>query len=489
MNIDDAKNELISHLEKGREWLLITQTGKSFALVVGEIELACERGKILFGFPSDAGFQTWRVTDYKFEKQKIHFDLSKNFGAEKTKIELVPRVSAREFSESVELARIEKANKIARLIAASAPHIKLVRVSLKQENGRLAQIFIADSQDKQTLVLTDVSAALAPEIILTKAILELEKLRARRKNPIEKIWILAERKPARNLRKLLAMLKKNWSANIQIVEFSENGNKDLQTLSPFTVSDLWRGKPAKISPVENSNLSKTARKIIALAPKKIDAIFTKHGETLRFQGLPFVRVRRFGETEKVWFGTEARRQILNEKTFQEFSDLIENLKIHRRFDAPNQRHAFYTLAPEAGLEAVLRRDIRRLDANLILSPVYNQFRAGRDKIDLLALRKDGRLIVIELKTTADRAGVFQALDYWRKIEIERRAGNLQKAKIFVDAQIKNEPALIYHVAPMLAFDRDFKFMAQTVLPEIEIYRFDLNENWRENLRVLRREKI
>ncbi|MGI8467642.1 MAG: hypothetical protein ACR2N3_04245 [Pyrinomonadaceae bacterium] len=488
MNTDDAKNELIFHLEKAREWLLINGAEKSFALTNDEIELAFERGKILLSFPSDRGFQTWRVTNYKFEKQKIHLNLSRNFGVEKAKIELAPRVSADEFSETTELARIEKTNKIARLIIENQPRAKLVRVSLKKENGRLAQIIFENPQGSQIAVFVDVSGTLASERILTTAILEAEKLRGRKKNPIEKIWILAERKSARNLQKLLALLKQNWQASVQIIEFSEKENKNPQPLSHLTISDLWRAKPSKISAVENSILSETARKIIAFAPKEIDAIFTNRGETLRFQGLPFARIRKLGDAEKAWFGVEAKRQSLNEKTFEEFLELIENLKIYRRFDTPNKRHAFYALAPEAWLESILRRNIKRLDANLILSPIYNQFRAGRDKIDLLALRKDGRLIVIELKTSADRASVFQALDYWREIEIERRTGNLQKAEIFGDAEIKREPTLVYLAAPLLAFDRDFKFLAQTVSPEIEIYRFDLNQNWREKLRVIRQEK-
>ena len=49
--------------------------------------------------------------------------------------------------------------------------------------------------------------------------------------------------------------------------------------------------------------------------------------------------------------------------------------------------------------------------------------------------------------------------------------------------------LVYLVAPMLSFHKDFRFLAQTIAPEIEIYRFDLNEYWRRNLKVLRREEI
>ena len=124
-----------------------------------------------------------------------------------------------------------------------------------------------------------------------------------------------------------------------------------------------------------------------------------------------------------------------------------------------------------------------------MSPLYNQFRAEKDKIDLLALHRDGRLIVVELKVSPDREMIFQAADYWRKIELQRKSGNLQKAKIFGDLEIADAPTICYLVAPALSFHRDFDFLAKTVSKEIEIYRFDINENWRESLKVLRREKL
>ena len=492
MSLDEARNELISFFGKSREWLLITPTGKSLALTSDEIELAAERGKILFSFQTAQGFQTWRVVNFKFEKQKIYLDLSRNFGTETTEIEIVPRASVAEFAAAVELARIEKATKIAKLIVEKRPALKLIRVALKHENGRLAQIFVENSGDAQTAVFTDVSGTLTAERILTTAIIELEKLRARKRKPVEKIWILAERKIARNLQRLLVLLKRNWKAGIEIYEIFSDESKKQNLLSEplpnLEMNDLWRGKTAQVSALENKLSSDLSKKITALAPENIDAIFTARGETVRFAGLPFVRLRNLGGAEKAWFGIETKRQILNENTACEFAELLDNLKIHRRFNAPNKRHAFYTLAPEAWLESILRRDISRLDANLILSPLHHQFRAGRERIDLLALRTDGRLVIIELKAAADREMIFQAADYWRKIESERRTQRLQKAKIFGDLEIKDEPALIYLVAPMLEFHHSFRFLATTIAAEIEIYRFDINQNWRENLRIVRQEK-
>jgi len=488
---EKLQDEIQNCLDSQTEWLLVHSGGKTFALQNTEIEISFERGKILFGFLDDKGFQTWRINDYKIENGEILLNLSRNFGKDTEKIKLVPRVSAAELSATVELARLEKANEIAGVIAENIRGARLVRVELNEENGRFAQIIFERANGRQTAVLADVSATLTPEILLSSAILWLVKLQNRRKKPVETVWILSEKKQAKNLQKLHALLKENWKERIFIKEISRKGAKaqreeSLIKLSSLEISQLWKSKSKYIQLAENPQISETARKIIALSPDKIDLIFSWHGETLRFLGLPFARVRKVFDTEKAWFGIERDRVILSEENWKDLLELIENLENYRAFDSPNKRHAFYHSAPEAWLEAVLRRNIKLLDANLILSPLYHQFRAERDKIDLLALRRDGRLVVIELKVAPDREVIFQAADYWRKIELQRRTGNLQKIKLFGDLEISDKPALVYLVAPTLSFHRDFEFLAGTISPEIEIFRFDLNENWRETIRVLQR---
>ena len=500
MNLKDTFTEIKDLLKLHNEWLLIHSSGKTFALQKDEIQLNFERGKILFSFLDDKGFQTWRVVEFKEKKSEILLELTRNFEKEREKIRLVPRISAKELDESIELARLEKANKIASMLVSEIENIKLVRVALNKESGRFAQIFFENLSGKQTAALADVSDTATPEILVSTAILWLAKLQRRKKKPIETVWILAEKKLLKKVRKLHALLRENWKEHIKLWEISnfrfqisdskiQNPKSGIIECSPLEIHHLWREKPKKISLTENTNKSQTAQEIIKLAPEKIDVLFTRQGETLRFEGLPTARVRKTLGAEKCWFGIEREKRILNEKSREDFFDLVENLETYRRFDSPNKRHALFELAPEAWLEAILRRNIKRLDANLILSPLYNQFRAEAGKIDLLALRTDGRLIVIELKVAPDREMIFQAIDYWRKIELNRRKGNLQQAKLFGDLLIADAPTICYLVAPTLSFHRDFNFLAQTVAPEIEIYRFDLAENWRENLRVLRREKI
>jgi hypothetical protein len=235
--------------------------------------------------------------------------------------------------------------------------------------------------------------------------------------------------------------------------------------------------------------SETALKLIELAPGNIDIVYSRAGETLRFMGLPFARVRSLLSKEKAWIGVNKVRRILTAENWNEAVDLVRDLEKYRSASSENIRHEFYRTSPEAWLESILRRDIRQLDANLILSPIYNQFRASNDKIDLLALRRDGRLVVIELKTQPDREMVFQAADYWRKIELQRRRGILREADLFDGRQILDKPVLVYLVAPALSFHRDYELFARALSPEIELWRFELRENWRREIKVLARREF
>jgi hypothetical protein len=224
---------------------------------------------------------------------------------------------------------------------------------------------------------------------------------------------------------------------------------------------------------------------------------SRRGETLRFHGLPFARVRRVLHQERVWFGLDAsKRKLLDDETTGDWEKLLSDLIEHRHAHAAARHHALYRQAPEAWLESILRRDITRLDPGLRLAPLHAQFRAaqaraaaGSRPVDLLALRRDGRLAVIELKVSEDREHVLQGADYWRRVETYRRQGAIRRARLFEDAEISDEPPLLYLVAPALSFHRSFRGLARALRTEIELYRFDLNEDWRAGVRVIRRERV
>lgn len=480
-------DELRSLIDGHFEWLLVREGGRSFPLNCGELDIEVLDGKTLFGFPDDSGFHTWRLNGFVIEGSEIELDVAGAFGRDRQAIRLIPRTPAAELSAEIELARLQKANEIGRMIAESYYGTRLERVALNADNGRLAQITFA-RDGKYFAAIADVTGKLNAETMAAAAILWFEKLSTRKKKPILDIWIIAERRPARNLQKLLALFTPRWKSVITVVEVSRKADPPrLVELPTSTIRELWRERPRKLVLPVDPRPGETAASIIALSPGNIDIVYSKQGETLRFNGLPFARIRTVLGRERAWFGIGPNRPLLSAENADQLASLVTELELHRSASPPNRRHRLYRAAPEAWLESILRRNVKLLDDNLILAPIYNQFRSSNDKIDLLALRRDGRLVIIELKTKPDREMIFQAADYWRKIELQRRRGILAAADLFGGREIIDRPSLVYLAAPALSFHRDLELFAAAIDPEIEIWRFELHEKWRGAVKVVGRQ--
>jgi hypothetical protein len=469
------------------EWLAVRENRRSLPLRLDEMELTDLGSRHLFGFIGDEGFRTVRIVRFETEGDEIVLHVVSRVGRTEETLRLIPRESAASLAANIEIARLKKANEIADILKNSFLDLRPVRVSLSSANGRIAHITFAEKTGSEKGVISDVTSTVTHESLMASALDWLEKLRQRKKRPISEVWIAGEKKQSRNLQKLLAAFNPAGKASIRIVEIDRTGTEPKATiLRQQTLSDLWREKPKKLVLPSEIELSETARSIIAHSPEKIDVILSRNGETLRFRGLPFLRVRRMTGQERAWFGLERDRKPLTDATREQFHDLLDELHRYRDPAPPAKRHDLFRLGSEAWLESILKRNIKLLDPNLILSPIYNQFRTSADKIDLLAIRRDGRLVIIEVKTSPDREMIFQAVDYWRKIELQRRKGILAEARLFGDIPILDAPTLIYAVAPALSFHYDFERHARLLSREIELWRWELHEDWRNQIKVIRR---
>lgn len=475
--------DLHAALESHFEWLAVYAEGRTFPLRRDEIELENTAGKTLIGLHGDKGFRTWRVNGIEMDGSEIVLDVSGKFGAEKQTVRLIPRTPAAELAREIELARMLRATAIANLVEPNFPDLRLVRVSLNEPGGRLAHIIAEARGGKQIAVLADVTEKVGPETIMVAAFTWLHRMNARRKKPIDSVWIIAPKKQASALRRLHTLLNRGARSAVTIIEIKDDR---LSPLDEWTLSSLWREKPRQLSIPSEVRQSRSATALVKLMPEKIDVIRSKQGETVRFHGMPFARVRTMMGKERAWFGTESKRRPLDRENFEDLEKLISEMDAFRRFESPVPRHEFYRASSEWWLESILKRDIQKLDANLILSPIYNQFRSSTDKIDLLALRRDGRLVIVELKTSPDREMAFQAADYWRKIELQRRRGILAKARLFGEMEIIDKPALVYLVSPALSIHRDVSRFSRMLAPEIEVWMFELHESWRKEIKVIAR---
>ena len=293
--------ELRERLSAIHEWLLIREQGKTFPLYSTEIEINDNGGKLHFGFLDDKGFHNWRLNHAEVQGTELAIDVAGAFAQGQETFRLVPRTPAAELALELELARLQLANDIANLIVDSFPVVRLGRVALSADNGRLAQIAFEDEDKTPLAAIADITAKLAPEVILTHSILWLEKLASRKKNPVRKLWVIAEKRQARALQKLQGLLTDHRKDSLAIHAVDRKSDPPrLLELSSRSVRELFREKPPKLILPASIETTNTAQRIIALAPDAIDIVVTRQGETLRFNGLPFARVRTMLGTEKAW---------------------------------------------------------------------------------------------------------------------------------------------------------------------------------------------
>ncbi len=94
---------------------------------------------------------------------------------------------------------------------------------------------------------------------------------------------------------------------------------------------------------------------------------------------------------------------------------------------------FIRSIPEGWLESQVRAHPETIDASLRSVPIYGQVPifsgAERGVIDLLGIDHTGRLVVIEIKATADLQLPFQALDYWLRVRKHLRRRGFRAARL------------------------------------------------------------
>ena len=489
-------------LQQHAEWLFVSSNGETQSLRRSEIEITISHSRLLLSCWTEKGTRTYRILSWHWNGQTLVFEASRKFGAEQTRLELVPRASATAIAATIRAARQMRCERLAQLAADWQRATTVERCALSPgtrvgQPGRYARILLRWKGERIAVSGPVVSGQPSSvDAFLSSTLLWFTSTRDRIRPPfIEQLWLILSNDLAKPACYRIALLRESLKRVITILVVDD----ELRTLSPITCpvrEELWAKKLARFPPVPGANMSEQALAIIAEAPDAIDVVHSRHGETLRYFGLPFARVRSLLGVERVWFGIDSsHRRLLDETSLRDWQNLLDDLREHRSAAACDHRHGFYRMAAEAWLESLLRRDITKLDPGLIIAPLHAQFRTahsgklGIRPIDLLALRQDGRLVVIELKASEDREHVLQGADYWRRVEAHRRRGHIAKARLFGDKKIKDEPPLVYLVAPTLRVHPAFQTLARCISTDIEIYRFDIGEDWRSGVRVMRRMRV
>jgi hypothetical protein len=194
--------------------------------------------------------------------------------------------------------------------------------------------------------------------------------------------------------------------------------------------------------------------------------------SIRLRGLEIARVSQHGTTYP--FGDR-------------LAEVVREIDEARRYGT---RHPLGRAHEERWLESNLVTDICRLIPSIDARHIYPQVPSfsgeQRSIIDLLTVTAEGRLVVIEIKAAPDPDLPFQALDYWIAVERHRKAGDFQMKGYFAGRYIKDEPALLVLVAPLLAYHRTAGRMIAHLPADVPLMEIGIIQAWKRQIKLLRR---
>ena len=148
------------------------------------------------------------------------------------------------------------------------------------------------------------------------------------------------------------------------------------------------------------------------------------------------------------------------------------------------------IARGASLEALRTRGLRLVHTHLKGEPLTRD-----DLTDLALLRldlivaieaADNRAVGLELKADDDLHLPLQALDYWTRIRMLHRAGEIARRGYFPGVELSPEDPLLTCVAPALHIHPANETVFRAFAPGVPWKLIAVDEHWRNDCRVLLR---
>lgn len=277
---------------------------------------------------------------------------------------------------------------------------------------------------------------------------------------------------------------------LAIQVFEQNSlNEQITRVEPYADGNVnTRLFPRREVELLKSRANDALAPIVALVPEAISihAVPQEEEVVLRLRGLTFAR----WQDGRVYFGIGTKMEELSSATENRLKRLVTQLHNFRSPLARDTRHPLYRAQAERWMQALVARDLTRVDINLDPEHLYEQVfaRAGRQHgvLDLLAVTHTKRLAILELKATENPDLPLQAAEYWARIRRHQAHGDLTRYGYFPGMELQSSPPLVYLVAPTLRYHPTTAAILSYLNPEMEVIRVGLAEDWRRGLRVMMR---
>ncbi len=238
-------------------------------------------------------------------------------------------------------------------------------------------------------------------------------------------------------------------------------------------------------------------RILEILPQAEVVVLSPALVSFRRHGLEFAQARiahdprNFQSSEEIAFGVGPEERVLDAENGTHFADLVRLAAAVRHKDGP-KNHALWRMHPERWLESLIAGNVAALDGRLRPEPVYAQVpafaAADRAMIDILAVTREARLAVIELKADEDLHLPLQGVDYWSRVVWHQSRGEFTQFGYFPGREISPQKPLLLLVAPALHVHPTTDTILRYLSPEIDWEVLGIDEHWREEIRVVFRKR-
>jgi len=237
-------------------------------------------------------------------------------------------------------------------------------------------------------------------------------------------------------------------------------------------------------------VGETLERIRALTPETVEAIVpaARDWVSVRFRGIEFARLKP-GEAT---FGLGRAQWPLTDKNFRALAALVKRLQRERSADAP-ARGPLQRAQPERWLESLVAAAPQKIDPRLSADRLLRQVPAvsagERGVADLLGATRDGQLVLLELKASANIHLPLQGLDYWLRVRWHQQRSGFARSGYFPGLALRPDPPELLLVAPELQFHPSTETLASYLAPAVSVTLVGINQDWRRELRVVSRRRI
>src|SRR6185503_20051003 len=215
-------------LQQHAEWLFVSSNGEAQTLRRSEIDVAVSHDRLLLSCWTDRGNRTWRILDWQWNGETLLLHASRRFGAERTRLELIPRTSARAITATIRTARQMRCNRIAQLVSEWQLKTTVERCALspgtrRGQPGRYARILLRWKGERIAVTGPVIdSHASSVDAFVSSALLWFTRTRECARLPfIEQLWLIVSEDLAKPLCYRLALLRERLRNIIKIFMFDD----------------------------------------------------------------------------------------------------------------------------------------------------------------------------------------------------------------------------------------------------------------------------